>query len=171
VSTSTVKNYFQILEDTLIGFKLKGYSKTKKRKAVSRIKHYLFDIGVANSLAKRWVEDASSAHFGPAFEHFIALELRAYLSYSQSDALLGYWRTTSQMEVDFTIGDTVAVEVKSTSAASERHCSGLLALKEENLFQRYILVSRDEKRRMTSQGIEILPYQIFLEELWAGSIV
>ena len=138
---------------------------------MSRAKHFLFDLGVASALGKRWVEDESSAHFGPAFEHFTALELRAHLSYSESDVSLGYWRTTSKFEVDFAIGDDVAVEVKSTTAASDRHCSGLLALKEEKIFQRYILVSRDEKRRVTSHGIEILPYQIFLEEFWSGRIV
>jgi len=50
VSPGTLKNYIGILEDTLIGFTLSSYTKTKKRKAISRGKHYLFDLGVVNVL-------------------------------------------------------------------------------------------------------------------------
>ena len=50
VSLNTIKNYFDILEDTLIGIKLPAFTKTKKRKAITRSKHYLFDTGVVNAL-------------------------------------------------------------------------------------------------------------------------
>ncbi len=171
VSTSTLKNYFQILEDTLIGFRLSGYCKSTKRKAVSRAKHYLFDLGVKNALTKSWIEAETSLLFGEAFEHFIALELRAYLKYAEREESLQYWRTTSQFEVDFVVGQKLAIEVKSSTLVNASHLKGLLALQEEKLGHRLIVVSRDEHRRTTAEGIEIFPYGEFLTELWEGRLI
>lgn len=171
VSTSTIKNYFQILEDTLIGFRVNGFTKTAKRKSISRAKHYLFDLGVANALNKKWIEDYSSANLGEAFEHFIALELRAYLKYRDSPKQLNYWRSVSKIEVDFVVEGEAAIEVKSTTTAAPKHMRALRALREEGLFERYIIVSRDERKRVTEDGIEIYPYRIFLQELWSGAIL
>ncbi|MGB9440735.1 MAG: DUF4143 domain-containing protein, partial [Desulfobacterales bacterium] len=80
VSPNSIKNYIQILEDTLVAFQLKAFTKTRKRKAISRSKLYFFDVGVTNSLAKRGEIMEGSELFGKAFEHFILLEVRAFLS-------------------------------------------------------------------------------------------
>ena len=101
-----------MLEDTLIGFLLRPYRKTKIRKATSRAKFYLFDLGVTNCLAGRKEVPIGTDAFGKAFEHFIALELRAYLSYRRSDLELGFWRSERGHEVDFTVGSQLAIEVK-----------------------------------------------------------
>lgn len=172
VSTGTLKNYISILEDTLLGFKLPGYVKSKKRKAISRAKFYLFDIGVTNHLAKRSLIEEKSELFGLAFEHFIALELRAYISYRRLMQDLCYWRTTSQIEVDFVIGDRLAIEVKASSLVQEKHLKGLRALKEEKIktMNRYIVVSCDTSKRYLEDGIEIYPWRQFLEELWKDQI-
>ena len=53
VSPGALKNYIEILNDTLLGFPLPGYTKTKKRKAITRAKYYLFDLGVTNTLCQR----------------------------------------------------------------------------------------------------------------------
>jgi predicted AAA+ superfamily ATPase len=169
VPPRTVASYFEILEDTLIGFQVRPYSKTKKRKAVSRSKFYMFDVGVAGAMAKRGPVVEGSEAFGDAFEHFIAQELRAYLSYNGSDLQLMYWRTTSQHEVDFIVGDHCAIEVKSTERVSERHLSGLKALMEEGKVKKYLLVSREPLKR-TEKNIEILPWKDFLRELWEGRL-
>lgn len=171
ISTSTLRNYFKILEDTLIGFSIPGYTKTKKRKATARIKHFLFDLGVSNALSHREIIDLQSEQAGHVFEHFIALELRAYLSYTNSTQNLTYWRSTSHKEVDFLIGDKIAIEVKATQLVNERHCAGLLALKEEGIFGRYLIVSRDEQRRTFRNGVEVWPYTEFLNALWKHEII
>jgi len=121
VSPMTVKNYIQILEDTLIGFSLKGFTKTKKRKATARMKHYLFDIGVVNTLAKRGEIRPKSELFGKAFEHFIIQELRAYLSYSRIRDEMFYWRSTSFFEV---VGRQLALEIKATDQVDDRQLRG-----------------------------------------------
>jgi predicted AAA+ superfamily ATPase len=171
VSPITVKNYIQLLEDTLIGFSLKGFTKTRKRKATARIKHYLFDVGVVNALCRRGEIKPKSELFGKAFEQFIVQECRAYLSYSRIDAPLSYWRSTSHFEVDLLIGDRLAIEIKSTKQVSNDHLKGLRALKEEGLIKEFAVVSLDEAQRLTSDGIKIYPWRIFLEKLWSGELL
>jgi predicted AAA+ superfamily ATPase len=171
VSPSTLKNYFQILEDTLIGFRLPGYTATKKRKSTTRSKFYLFDLGVARHLAKNSRIIEGSKAFGDAFEHFIILEIRAWLSYTRRGEDLRYWRSTSQFEVDALIGEDVAIEIKSSDTPSEKHLRGLRALKEEGIFKRYILVCHERQKRTTEDGIEILPWQQFTRLLWDGKLL
>ncbi|MCC7527636.1 MAG: ATP-binding protein [Candidatus Melainabacteria bacterium] len=171
VSPMTVKNYIQILEDTLIGFSLNGFTKTKKRKGTARIKHYLFDVGVVNTLAQRGEIKPKSELFGKAFEQYIAQELRAYLSYSRSKHKMTYWRSTSHHEVDFLIGQTLAVEVKATDNVYDSHLRGLRALKEEGLVKHFAVVSLDRDKRTTRDGIMIYPWEVFLKKLWKGEIL
>ena len=171
VSPSTLKNYLQILEDTLLGFRLPAFTKTKKRKPIARSKHFLFDIGVTNKLCHRGEIKAKSDLFGRCFEHFIILEVRAFLSYTRSDLEMTYWRTTSQFEVDLIIGQQLAIELKATEMVHDRHLKGLRALKEEQLVKRYIVVSLDRTPRLTDDGIQIVPWQMFLNELWSGSLL
>jgi predicted AAA+ superfamily ATPase len=171
VSAQTVANYLEILADTLVGFTLAGYTKTRKRKAIKRGKHYLFDIGVTNALAKRGAIVEGSELFGRALEHFIVLEMRAYLSYRRRDESLSYWRSTSQFEVDLIVGDALAVEVKATKLVQPKHLRGLRALKEEGLHRRYCVVSLDARRRTTEEGIEIWPWAAFLRALWGDALL
>ena len=170
ISPSTLKNYIQVLEDTLIGFRLPGFRKTKIRKPTTRSKHYLFDIGVTNALCQRSKIKAKSELFGDAFEHFIILEVRAYNSYKRRRQKLSYWRSTSQMEVDLLIGQEIAIEIKGSSLVSEKHLRGLRALKEEGLFKKYIVVSLDPNERVTNDDIGIIPWKDFLQKLWSETL-
>ena len=171
VSPGTLKNYIQILEDTLIGFRLPGFTETRKRKATSRAKHYLFDLGVTRHLARAGMIQLGSKAFGDAFEHFIILEVRAYLSYQRVQSPICYWRSTSQFEVDLLIGRDIAIEIKATSNPTAKHLKGLRALAEERIFKRLLLVCDVETERRTEDGIEILPWETFLNRLWAGDCV
>lgn len=171
VSPGTLKNYFQILEDTLIGFSIPGFTQTKKRKAISRAKHYLFDLGVCRYLAKGSRIQYKSKAFGEAFEHFIILELRAYLSYRRLKHEMSYWRTTTQFEVDLILGKQWAIEIKSTDNPTDKSLKGLRALMEERICKDYFLVCLVEQERKTKEGIRILPWKRFLELLWRDEIV
>lgn len=171
ISPGTLKNYIEILNDTLLGFPLPGYTKTKKRKAITRAKYYLFDLGVTNALCRRGLIQKRSELFGKAFEHFILLEVRSYLSYSRKHMNMTYWRSTSQAEVDLIIGDKAAVEIKSTDLTQDKHLKGLRILKEEGLIKKYIVVSLDREKRITKDKIHILPWETFLKKLWKGEIV
>jgi uncharacterized protein len=83
---------------------------------------------------------------------------------------LSYWRSTAKHEVDLIIGDQIAVEIKAASLISDKHLRGLRALKEEKLQKRYLVISMDQTRRTTSDGIEIYPWREFLDDLWHGKL-
>lgn len=168
VPLRTLENYFSILDDTLIGFSVKPFLATTKRKAITRSKYFLFDVGIVNALAKRGRIETASELFGTAFEHFIALELRALLSYRRLDISLQYWRSTSQFEVDFILGNQLALEVKGTDLVKDKHLKNIRALKEEGLFKTYGIVSLDNRQRVTEDGIHIWPWKEFLNKLWTG---
>lgn len=171
ISRNGIKSYFEILEDTQVGFEVMGYQKTKKRKAISRSKFYLFDVGVANHLAKRRQVHKGDDSYGKVFEHFIAVELRAALSYQDIPSELSYWRSTSQMEVDFVVPGHFAVEVKTQDNFQNRHIKGIRALKEEGLdLTHYYIISHEPKKRVLDDGIIIIPYQEFLTQLWKGAL-
>ncbi|MFN0117139.1 MAG: ATP-binding protein [Elusimicrobiota bacterium] len=170
VPARTVQNYVQILEDTLLGFQVSSYAATRKRKAIARSKFFLFDIGVVNTLAERGEIRPKSELFGKCFEHFLMLEIRAFIGYERKHLPLQYWRSTSGFEVDCVIGNEWALEFKSTEFANEHHLKGLKALREEKLIKNYALVSRDTKKR-TIDGIVIYPVLEFLENLWKGKLL
>lgn len=171
VPPRTVLNYVQILVDTLMCHQLKPYQKTKSRKAISKSKLYMFDIGVANYLAKRGEIIKGSELYGAVFEHFIINEIKAYLSYHSIDKELYFWRTTDQVEIDCIIGDAVAIEIKSTSLVTNYHCKNLNLVKKENLFKRHIIVSHDSTKRIIENNIEVIPWKDFLAQLWQEKIV
>ena len=154
----TVKSYYQILEDTLVGRFLPSYRKRPKRRIIATPRFYFFDVGVVNFLAKRGRVVQGSELFGKAFEHFIYMELYAHSRYSKLRYPLSYWRTASQIAVDFVLGDhEVAVEVKGTENAQSHHLKGLLAFDDKYKVRRRILVSCDPRPRLTEHGIEIVP--------------
>ncbi len=169
VGARTVQNFFELLEDTLLGFCLPPFRLTVQRKAVSRSKFYLFDLGVASSLLERQELSPGSEAFGRAFEHFLILELRAYLSYFRRDEKLCFWRSQSGFEVDCVVGKKLAIEVRATDLVNERQLKGLRAFREEGLVKGYCVVSRDPQER-TVDGIRIYPWEIFLNKLWSGSL-
>ena len=171
VSAVTVKEYFQILEDTLVGRFLPSYQKKPKRRVITAPKFYFFDIGIVNYLLKRGRIDFGSELFGNAFEHFIYNELYAHSSYSGKDYPIYYWRTASQIEIDFVLGNNdVAIEVKATSNVQSRHLKGLRSFSEEYAVTQLVLVCNEPLPRI-SEGVRILPWKVFLEELWAGKII
>lgn len=170
VSSPTVKEYFQILEDTLTGRMLSAFQKKAKRRVINAPKFYFFDVGIANFLLKRRHLEKASDAFGRAFEHFIYQELFAHSSYSGLNYEITYWRTVSQIEVDFILGNAqVAIEVKSTEMAQLHHINGLKKFAEEFNPMKSILVTNDIFPRRID-NIDIMPWKEFLDKLWAGEI-
>lgn len=171
VSSPTVKEYFHILSDTLIGYQIQSYRKKPKRRVIHAPKFYYFDLGLVNFLLKRGKIMPESEAFGKAFEQFIFQELTAYSQYSRKDFPIRYWRTASQMEVDFILGDhEVAIEVKGTKMVGSHHLQNLRSFIEEYHPKRSIIVSNDPYPRQID-NILILPWKEFLEKLWQGEII
>jgi predicted AAA+ superfamily ATPase len=170
VPVTSVRAWFDILKDSFIAFLLEPWQ-SPKRKAVATAKFYLFDVGVANFLAGFHALPRNSAEYGAAFEHFIAMELRAWLSYSRVKIPLCYWRTREGLEVDFVVGTQLAVEVKASSRVHPSDLKGLRALADEGQFRNRILVCMESASRTTADGIHILPWRQFLRELWDGRLL
>ncbi len=170
VPPRTVKDYFNVFQDTLIAHLLPAFRGTKKRKAVATEKFYFFDLGVARNLGNAGLISERSSAFGNALEHLVFLELAAFRDYHLKDFHLTYWRSRTQLEVDFLINDEIAIEVKGTSRVSKSDLKGLIALSEDiNLKRKIIICNEPEKRRIND--IEIIPIQPFLRSLWASEIV
>jgi uncharacterized protein len=171
VASSTVKEYYQILEETLIGSYVQSFQKKPKRRVVLSPKFYFFDIGVANYLLKRRNIEWGSTEAGHTFEHFIYLELKAYAQYSGKKFPIQYWHTSSHQEVDFILGDhECAIEVKATDNVQNRHFKGLKAFSEEYSVKNKIIVSNDPFVRQAGD-IMVYPWKVFLEKLWGGEVI
>ncbi len=171
ISAKVVRHYFEILEDTFLGFRLSPWRKSQNRRMTLTDKFYFFDVGVARYLAKR-NPLPGNADFGKSFEHYILMELISYQKYKHPEMELHYWKTASGYEVDFICGDMhTAVEVKASSRIHRHHLRGLKALKEEQKVKNMIVVCQERQARMVEGFIRILPWKVFLKKLWQGHIV
>jgi predicted AAA+ superfamily ATPase len=171
VSVKTIRQYYQILEDTLIGRQLPPWRKSKKRRLIETAKFFFFDTGIVSSLLNYRTLAPGTPEFGRAFEHFILQECWAYRHYSRSDFPMSYWRTAGGAEVDLILGDgDAAIEIKSSEHAGER-TRGLHLFSEENACRQRLVISRDPFPRKLDSGITVLPWQVFCEMLWSGEIV
>ena len=171
LAPSTVREHYRILEDTLVGDQLPPFRRTRTRKAVATARFYFFDVGVANTLRRTGLIEPGSDAYGRALEHLVFLELRAWLDYRGRDDPLTYWRSRSQLEVDFVVGDAVAIEVNAKSRVAPRDYRGLRALAEEIRLRRKLVVCNEPRRRRDDDGVEIVPVGLFLDALWAGSVI
>lgn len=170
VSSVTAKAYFEILEDTLFGYTVPAYTKTKKRKLIQAPKFYLFDVGVTNYLLHRSHLQQGSPEYGHAFEHLVIQELIAYLGYQQREEEIRYWRTSSGLEIDVVLGDAkVGIEIKSTKELRNNQLKGLRSFGKDYPEARLIAVTLDKYRRLVD-NIEIIPVLEFFADLWSGKI-
>lgn len=170
VSAKVVRNYFQILEDTLLGFRIPPWRKVRNRRLIETEKFYLFDVGVANYLARR-VPRIGTPEFGNSFEHYILMELKAYQAYRNPELDIRYWRTSTGFEVDFILGDmNVAIEAKGSHRIHSTHTRALRALLEEHTVKQAVIVSLEKQPRKPDPYIEVLPWKVFLEALWSGEL-
>jgi len=170
IASSSIKGYFEILSDTLLGRFLPSYKKRPKRRISTAPKFYFFDVGIVNFLAKRGTIQTKSELIGKAFENWIFHELCCYNSYNERFAEFYYWRLSSGVEVDFLVNHIdCAIESKSSEKITSQHMKGLRELKKEHPdVKKMIIVSMDTHDRETEDGILVLSYTTFLDYLWQG---
>lgn len=171
VAVKTIREYYQILEDTLIGRQLPPWRKTKKRRLIETAKFFFFDTGIVSSLLEQRTLVPGTREYGRAFEHFILQECWAYRHYSKREFPISFWRTASGSEVDLILGDAeVAIEVKASASVANR-AKGLHLFHEENNCRKSLIISKEQRPRKISSQITVLPWQNFCEMLWAGDII
>lgn len=170
IDSKTVKEYFSILEETLVGYMVPAYTQVVKRKLRQAPRFYYFDVAIPNYLLSRRNLQPGSIDFGHAFEHLMIQEIIAYLGYHNKGNILSYWHTYQEQEVDAVLGQAeVAIEFKSSSEVQLRHLAGLKAFREEHPHARLITVSLDPVRRLIGD-IAVIPAVEFLHDLWTGKI-
>ena len=167
VSRTTVQEYFKILKDTLLAREVPVWRKGRSRRTVETAKFYLFDTGVARRLSGRKELVRGTPEYGHAFECWIMHEIASCADCFRRDAEIAYWRTRTNLEVDFVVNGEIAIEAKTTRNATKNDLKGLQAIGDEGTFRHRILVS-DEPRPRQVDGISILPWREFIGCLWAG---
>ena len=171
VSSQSVRNYFGILEDTLLGRWLPAWRKRRKRRLAGAAKFYFSDVGVVNRLARRGRLEPGSELYGKAFENWVHHELAAFAAYTDFDGGLAHWRLPSGVEVDFVLGEMgLAVEAKASAVIGRHHLKGLRSLATEHDVGRRVIVCLEPRARRTADGIEVLPAGAFARRLWGGEL-
>ena len=172
VDAKTVREYYQILVDTLLGRFVEPFKRSQDRGVITRAaKFYLFDVGVAGSVLKRRIPEAKGDVFGRAFEHFIFMELVAFREYHRKDFEINYWRTKSGLEVDFILArGEVALEVKGSSRIDHVDTRGLRSFADQYKPKKAFVVSNEREARLAGD-IRIMPWRDFLSSLWQGEII
>ncbi len=168
VAPRTVQSYYEILEDTLIAFRMNPWRKSLRQRLVSHPKFYLFDLGVINALTRQLTAPPDPARFGRLFEHFIILETYRLQQYLQSEAALYFWRTNHGGEVDLIIeknGTPVrAFEIKSSTRIVGAHLSGLRSFRKEYPKVPLGVVSQAEHPYRIEE-VQVFLWKTYLEDL------
>jgi predicted AAA+ superfamily ATPase len=172
VSRETVRGYFDVLVDTLIGNWLPAWRPRAKVKEVALPKLYWFDPGVLHAAAGGFDQPLPSDWNGVLLEHFVLHEIRSRMHYASTRGSLGYWATPSGSEVDFVWWrgrDVVAIEVKHAREFRREFKQGIDALLAGTRATAYV-VYRGE-RELLVDGTRVLPIETFLRRLHAGEII
>ena len=170
VPPRTVREFFNVLIDTLVGYEVPPFRELASRKAVATSKFFFFDIGVAHALQGVTEIVPGTSAYGHALEHLVA-NGRAYLSYRRRPETLSFYRTTSQLEVDFLIGGRIGIEVKGAGRVSDRDTRALIALAEDVKLTRKIVVCTENAGRRLASGVEVMPIREFLDALWSDELL
>jgi len=172
IDAKTVKEYYQILVDTLVGTMIEPFKKRQDRNVIIRAgKFYLFDVGVAGAITHRQITQEKGEQFGRALEHFILMEILAHRAYRELPYNVNFWRTKSGLEVDFILGQgEVAVEVKGTNRVDNADLRSLKTFIQEYRPARAFVVCNERAPRM-HEDILILPWRDFLRALWSGEVI
>ncbi len=175
VTEKTIKAYFDILEDSLIGTRLPPYKKIQKRELIFKTnKFYFFDVGLVNALKRTTPFLQAQENKGHILESYIFQELNAYRCFKGNEMSLNFWRTTTGLEVDFILNQQIAIEVKLSQSIHDSHLKGLVAFAEENPATELIVVCCEQTSRLiTHKGhqIKIFTVQDFLDRLWNSEFI
>jgi len=153
VSVRTVGDYYQVLEDTLLGFRLEAYRRSVRKRLVAHPRFFLFDTGVTNALNRRLTADLDPVTRGRLFEQWLVLECRRLADYAASEAQLFFWRTNHGAEVDLLVEKhgrlLAAVEVKAGRRVTGADIEGLRSFADDHPgVPRFVVTPSAEPHRL-----------------------
>ncbi|MCY4643769.1 MAG: AAA family ATPase [Bacteriovoracales bacterium] len=169
LSSKEVKNYYKVLKETFMGFEVLPWVGLQKKKTNMPPKFYFFDLGIVRTLQANHRAESENSFLEPSFNQFIACELRSYLSYKKIPLFLQYWKSKLQRNVDFIVGDEMAIVVKTDEEIDESHHRELLEIQQKNQWKYLFVISNDFKEVQFKNGIGHLHWQNFLDLLWKDS--
>lgn len=170
VESPTVQSYFEILEDTHLGFLLQPFHESLRKRQRKNPKFYFFDVGVQRALAKNLdrIVKPGNFEYGDLFESFIIQEIHRSIHYQEKEWSLSYLKTKDDLEIDLIIErpglPKVFIEIKSTDKIQNESFQGLQKiLKLQSNFEAYIL--SNDKKEFIRDGLIYLPWKKGLKEL------
>jgi uncharacterized protein len=170
VDEKTIKVYYSILEDTLLGFYLEPFKNSFRKRLGQKPKFYFFDLGVVRALTNSLRVELvpSSSAYGEAFEHFVILELFRLSEYFQNDYKFSFILSKDGVEIDLVVErpaqQTVLVEIKSATTVQEKHLKNLIVYSSELKNSLAYCLCREETPRIVC-GVEIFPWQLGIRKI------
>jgi len=168
----TVKAWFSLLEDTLIGYMLEPYHGSLRKRVHQKPKFYFFDTGIVRALARHLDIPLlpSTSAYGHAFEHFIINECMRLASYYKKEYQFSYVRTVTDLEIDLVIERpgqaTLLIEIKSTGEVMKPMLKALGLLKHEFAGAEALCLSNDPYAKRFDD-ILVLPWKQGLEYIFS----
>ncbi len=167
VSVPTIKEFYNILEDTLVIEKVEPYLKNARKRILSSPRYYFFDLGVRNTIARvPLTENLINAEKGKLFEHAVILEIIGRIRALGLDYKICYWRTRAGAEVDCVI-DTgsmvIPIEIKASERVSLSELRGLQSFidsYEKQVKQAYVITMGRVPEKLTDK-ITVIPWEFF----------
>jgi len=168
ISAKTVQQYYQILEDTFLAFKLSAWGKSERRRLVSHPRYYFFDTGVTNALTHTLSDQLNPRVFGRRFEQFVICQLMATIEYKRLNLQPYYWRTNHGAEVDVLLctGNRIncALEIKSSQHIARETLMGLRSFLADNPGVPAYVLGIGQRRRQLQENITVINWSEFLLE-------
>ena len=167
VNRSVVTDYFNILEDLLISFRLPVFNKRAKRELLLSEKFFYFDNGVYRKIRPKGPLDSNEELDGASLETLLLQELRALNDYLKLEYQFYFWRTKKNQEVDFILygpKGLLAIEVKRSHRLKEENYSALQLFKKDYPMAKCFYVYGGTKVQ-NYKDISIVPYEDFFKNL------
>lgn len=174
VDEKTIKNYFSLLEDTLIGFQLESFHHSFRKRLRESPKFYFFDVGVARALARTLslVPTQGTSYYGELFEQFIIVECLKFVNYYHGDYKCSYLMTATGAEIDLVIErpgkPLLLIEIKSTNAVRENDLSAMKSLIADLPVCEAVCFSQDPRIKKIG-AITVYPWQQGIRRYFAKS--
>jgi predicted AAA+ superfamily ATPase len=164
VAISTLRGFYSVLGDTLLGFSLPPYTRSGRSRVLKTRKFYLFDVGGRNAVARLPLDRRMLAtEGGLLFEHWVACELMARIGYLGRGHALSYWRTVDGAEVDFVLEtprETIPIEVRYTARPRPADASGIehFIARRPGRVRRGFVVCRAPRAEQLSRHVLAVPW-------------
>ncbi len=167
IKANTIANYFDLLEDMLIAYRVPVFTKRAKRRLIAHPKFYYFDAGIYYHLRPRSILDTVPELEGAGLETLVLQDMLAINEYDSLGYKFFYWRTTHGTEVDFVLLNEqklIAIEIKHSRKIHSKDLQGLRSFKEDYPEAQLLALYLGENQQLIDD-IEVLPTSSFLKNI------